>query len=53
MSVWQLQRGDLFRIPGSPVILEFHRMDGFYGRAFTRTGQLWIGAGHVELLEGR
>lgn len=49
IHVWRLERGELFRVSG--MILEFERMDGMYARARTRTGQLIIIGGLVEVLE--
>lgn len=51
ISVWQLTRGELFRAPGCPVILEFARMDGMYARCYTRSGQMVSIGGYVEALE--
>ena len=48
-EIWNLERGELFRV--GKLILEFEKMDGFYARAFTRTGQLVILNGYVEVLE--
>ena len=48
-EIWNLKRGELFRV--GKLILEFEKMDGFYARAFTRTGQLVILSGYVEVLE--
>lgn len=47
--IWNLQRGELFRV--GKHILEFERMDGFYARCWTRTGQLINLSGIVEVLE--
>lgn len=48
-GIWNLARGELFRV--GKLILEFERMDGFYARAYTRTGQLILLGGYVEVLE--
>lgn len=47
-GVWNLKRGDLFR--AGKLILEFERLDGFYCRAWTRTGQLVLIGGYVEVV---
>ena len=49
VGVWRLHRGELFRL--GRHILEFERMDGMYARCWTRTGQLVIFTGNVEVLE--
>lgn len=48
-GIWNLTRGELFRV--GKLILEFEKMDGAYARAWTRTGQLVIMGGYVEVLE--
>lgn len=48
-GIWNLARGELFR--AGRLILEFDRMDGAYARAYTRTGQLVLLGGYVEVLE--
>ena len=51
VNIWDLKQGDLFKIEGSDVILEFYKMDGAYCVAYTRTGQhTLIGLCKVELL---
>jgi len=49
IGIWNLERGELFR--AGNLILEFERVDGLYARAYTRTGQLVIIGGYVEVLE--
>lgn len=51
INIWNLKRGDLFKVEGSDVILEFWKMDGLYCVAYTRTGQqTFIGLCKVEIL---
>ena len=54
VPIWKLKRGDLFKVEGSDIILEFHKLDGMYSIAFTRTGdKCLIGLCNVELVEGK
>ena len=51
VDIWKLKRDDLFKVEGCDVILEFHKMDGSYCVAYTRTGQqTFIGLCKVEIL---
>ncbi|HLV82930.1 MAG TPA: hypothetical protein VKY62_04060 [Devosia sp.] len=50
ISAYDLRRGDLFRIPGYPVIFEFDRMDGMYVHAHARDGTMVVFVGNVELV---
>lgn len=53
IDIWKLKRGDLFKVEGSDVILEFYRMDGSYSQALTRDGQMTlIGLCKVYLIQG-
>lgn len=54
IDIWKLKRGDLFKVEGSDVILEFHKLDGAYVQCSTRTGQAaLIGLCKVFLVEGK
>lgn len=54
INIWKLKRGDLFKVEGSDVILEFWKMDGMYSQALTRDGQMTlIGLCKVELVQGK
>lgn len=54
VSIWNLKRGDLFKVEGSDVILEFWKMDGAYCQCLTRSGQMaLIGLCQVELVQGK
>lgn len=53
VDIWKLKRGDLFKVEGSEVILEFHKIDGAYIQCFTRSGQFaLIGLCEVFLIQG-
>lgn len=54
VDIWKLKRGDLFKVEGYDVILEFHKMDGAYAQCSTRSGQAtFVGLCRVELVEGK
>lgn len=54
VNIWNLKRGDLFKVEGSDVILEFWKMDGAYAQCSTRTGQATlVGLCKVFLVEGK
>lgn len=54
INIWNLKRGDLFKVEGSDVILEFWKMDGAYAQCSTRTGQATlVGLCKVELVQGK
>ena len=54
VPIWKLKRGDLFKVEGSDVILEFHKIDGIYAQCTTRTGQATLVClCNVELVEGK
>jgi hypothetical protein len=54
VNIWDLKRGDLFKIEGSDVILEFYKLDGAYAQCNTRSGQATlVGLCRVELVEGK
>jgi hypothetical protein len=54
IEIWKLNRGDLFKIPGCDVILEFCGMDGAYAKCSTLTGQATlVGLCKVELVQGK
>ena len=54
VNIWNLRLGDLFKIPGSDIILEYVKIDGMYSQALTRDGQMTlIGLCKVELVQGR
>ena len=51
VPIWKLKRGDLFKLEGCDVILEFVKIDGAYCIALVRSGnQCFIGLCEVELL---
>lgn len=53
VKIWKLKRGDLFKLEGCEIILEFVKMDGSYCVALTRTGdQCFIGLCDVYLIQG-
>ena len=54
VPIWRLNRGDLFKLDNSDIILEFVKMDGAYAQCLTRTGDLtFIGLCSVELIQGK
>ena len=54
VDIWKLKQGDLFKVEGSNIILEFHKMDGAYAQCSTRSGQATlVGLCLVELVEGK
>ena len=54
INIWNLKTGDLFKVPGCDVILEFYRMDGAYAQCSTLTGQATlVRLCKVELVQGR
>lgn len=54
IPIWRLTRGDLFKLEGCDVILEFHKMDGAYAQCSTLTGQATlVGLCNVELVQGK
>lgn len=54
VPIWKLKRGDLFKLEGCDVILEFVKIDGIYSHCLTRTGDLaLIGLCDVELIQGK
>ena len=54
VDIWKLKQGDLFKVEGCGVILEFHKMDGSYAQCSTRSGQATlVGLCRVELVEGK
>lgn len=54
INIWNLKRGDLFKVEGSDVILEFVKLDGMYSQCLTRSGQMaLIGLCQVELVQGK
>ena len=54
VKIWKLKRGDLFKLEGCEIILEFVKMDGSYANALTRTGELtYIGLCDVYLIQGK
>ena len=54
VNIWNLNRGDLFRVQGSDIILEFYKIDGAYVQCSTLTGQaVLVGLQQVELVQGR
>lgn len=54
INIWDLKRGDLFKIPDCDVILEFCGMDGAYAKCSTLTGQATlVGLCKVELVQGK
>ena len=54
IDIWDLKKGDLFRVTGCDVIFEYVKLDGMYSHCLTRTGELvYIGLCQVELVQGR
>ena len=54
INIWDLKHGDLFKVEGCDIILEYVKIDGMYSQALTRDGQMTlIGLCRVELVEGR
>jgi hypothetical protein len=54
VNIWNLNRGDLFKVLGSDIILEFYKIDGAYVQCTTLTGQAaLVGLQKVELVQGR
>ena len=54
VPIWKLNRGDLFKLEGCDVILEFVKIDGAYAQCFTRTGEpALICLCNVELIQGK
>lgn len=54
ISIWDLKRGDLFKVEGSDIILEYVKLDGMYSQALTRDGQMaLIGLCKVWLVQGK
>ena len=54
INIWDLKRGDLFKVEGSDIILEYVKIDGMYSQALTRDGQMTlIGLCKVELVQGK
>lgn len=54
IEIWKLNRGDLFKVEGSDIILEYVKIDGMYSQALTRDGQMaLIGLCRVELVQGK
>lgn len=54
IDIWDLKPGDLFKVEGSDIILEYVKIDGMYSQALTRDGQMTlIGLCKVELVQGR
>ena len=54
IDIWKLNTGDLFKVEGCDVILEFYRMDGAYAQCTTLTGEpTLVGLCKVELVQGR
>lgn len=54
IDIWNLKTGDLFKVEGCDVILEFWGMDGAYAKCSTLTGQATlVGLCKVELVQGK
>ena len=54
VSIWNLKRGDLFKVEGCDIILEYVKIDGMYSQALTRDGQMTlIGLCKVWLVQGK
>lgn len=49
VNVWDLRRGDRFRIPGDPRTWTFRSMDGGYCYALSEDGDVLNYCGPVEL----
>ena len=54
VPIWKLKHGDLFKLEGCDVILEFVKMDGSCAQCLTRTGDMTlIRLCDVELVQGK
>lgn len=51
VNVWDLRRGDKFRVEGSDEVFTFDHMDGMYCFATNADGQVFNWAGPVERVQ--
>lgn len=53
VPIWKLKPGDLFKLEGCEIILEFVKLDGIYAQCLTRTADMTlIGLCNVYLIQG-
>lgn len=50
VNIWELKKGDRFRVEGSDSIFTFDHMDGMYGHAYAADGYLLMWSGPVEVV---